>query len=289
MDCVVTSKLIKLACAWLCLHACLGHAQDAEGLSRARRDADNPLRLIIEASKLKPRSKSGEPDLAASARAEKHAARAPSGNPAATAAAPPTDGGGVVARTMQSADASTTEPLVAAPMLEPTMLPLLAELQTETVAYLPPSPPAPPQPEPLIAVQTSEPTPESPQTQGLAPAAPPPVSTGEARPELDVAVAARSLPTVNALSAPVPAVTLQLEGYVEPQLPERIRRRLQADAEVVVNFTVNPDGSVTEPSVRSSSDRSLNEIALDAVRQWRYRPIAAAQGHAVQLVFRLRD
>ena len=55
---------------------------------------------------------------------------------------------------------------------------------------------------------------------------------------------------------------------------------------MVVRFTVNPDGSVADVAVRSSSDRALDPIALDAVSQWRYKPIAAAQPHAVELVFK---
>ena len=58
---------------------------------------------------------------------------------------------------------------------------------------------------------------------------------------------------------------------------------------MVVNFTVNPDGSVADVAVRSSNDRALDPIAIDAVQQWRYQPIAVAQSHAVQLVFRLHD
>jgi len=287
MECVVTSKLLRLACAWLCLQACLGHAQDAEGLSRARRDADSPLRLIIEASKLKPRQKSGEAAPAASARADKLAAHAASGKGAGTASAPPADESGAAARTMELADVPSNEPLAPAPMLEPTLLPALAELQLEAAADVPP--PLPAIAETPLALQAAAPIQGLLQTQVLGPVASAPVSAGEVRRELDTAVAEASVPVLKALPASASAVALQIEDYFEPQLPERVRRRLHSDAEVVVNFTVNADGSVSDASVQSSSEKSLDPIALDAVRQWRYRPIAAAQTHAVQLVFRLRD
>ena len=49
---------------------------------------------------------------------------------------------------------------------------------------------------------------------------------------------------------------------------------------------VRADGSVGEATVRSSPDKALEPLALAAVRQWRYKPIAEDQPHAVQMVFR---
>ena len=51
-------------CALVCLHGCVTLAQDADAPARARRDADNPLRMIIEASKIKPRQKAVEAEPA---------------------------------------------------------------------------------------------------------------------------------------------------------------------------------------------------------------------------------
>ena len=43
---------------------------------------------------------------------------------------------------------------------------------------------------------------------------------------------------------------------------------------------------LVDVAVRSASDKALGPIAVQAVRQWRYKPIAAARSHSVQLVFR---
>ena len=89
--------------------------------------------------------------------------------------------------------------------------------------------------------------------------------------------------------ASVPLAPLQLVDYVEPALPDRVRRRLRGRR--------RGGGRLHRRSRRFGRRRvgalferqGARPIALDAVRQWRYRPIAAAQAHAVQLVFRLRE
>jgi len=83
-----------------------------------------------------------------------------------------------------------------------------------------------------------------------------------------------------------PPVALELVSSVEPVLPDRVRRRMRRDGEVLLAFKVNPDGSVADLNVQASSDSALDEIALDAVRQWRYKPIPEARSHRLQLVFR---
>ena len=55
---------------------------------------------------------------------------------------------------------------------------------------------------------------------------------------------------------------------------------------VVLDLLVRADGSVGEATVLSSTDKALEPLALAAVRQWRYKPIAEDQPHAVQMVFR---
>ena len=66
-----------------------------------------------------------------------------------------------------------------------------------------------------------------------------------------------------------------------------MRTHLKANNEVVVAFKVQPDGSVNDLDIRSSSSRVLDAAVLDAVRQWRYGPVPAAREHSVQLVFNL--
>ena len=90
-----------------------------------------------------------------------------------------------------------------------------------------------------------------------------------------------------ALVTPARAVPVRLElaDYVEPVLPERLRSRLRGTPEVVLDLMVRADGSVGEATVRSSTDKALEPLALAAVRQWRYKRIDEPRAHAVQLVF----
>lgn len=217
-------------------------AQDVDGATRAQRDAANPLRMIIEAGKLKPR-KGGEGEPAAAAAVD---AKAPAAKPAPAKAAAPHLG-------------TLTD--VATPDLT------AVSAEATTIALVSP-----------VALQ---PRPYDPDDYfGVAP----PIKNAAAAAALPPVDAARA-PSASSAVAPLRA-PLQLAEYVEPQVPDRVRRRLPADAEVVLEFTVNPDGSVADLNVRSASDRALEQIAIDAVRQWRYQPIAAAQAHVVQLVFK---
>lgn len=224
---------VALGVSW----AAAAFAQEGDGAARAQRDADNPLRMIIEAGKLKSRVKADEPDAA--------------GKPAAEAkAAPPKPAPAPQVATLSG-------------ILVPNLVPVSGTLPAaaETVAFVPP--PAPYDADNYFGVA-------------------PPLPGGAPR-------AARPAPTESA--APAPAATtaraaLKLIDYVAPEIDERTRRKLRADGEVVLDFTVNPDGSVGNLAVRSASDRSLEPAALDAVGKWRYEPIAAAQPHGVQLVFK---
>ena len=277
----MTSNPLKLACLSICLQASFAQAQqDADAALRAQRDASNPLRMIIEASKLKPRQKAAEPEVAPKAVPEKGAVRAsaakPATPPAVLAAAPEqTPSLGVTA-----AVAEPAQPAVVAPV-EQTPPAAAAEPAPQEATVGPSVSPAPAV---AVAALTTAPAQASP------PAADPPPPTAAPAAATQVALAAPSptqpSPANAQANAPAGRVSLQLANYVEPVLPDRVRRRLQGEAAVVVKFTVNPDGTVADVAVRSSSDRGLDAIALDAVSQWRYKPIAAAQPHAVELVFK---
>jgi len=57
----------------------------------------------------------------------------------------------------------------------------------------------------------------------------------------------------------------------DPQFPGAAMRRLRK-GEVEVRFEVNADGMVDVVSVVKSSNSSLNSAALEAVRQWQFKP-----------------
>jgi len=72
-------------------------------------------------------------------------------------------------------------------------------------------------------------------------------------------------------------ITSQL--LAEPVLLERVQpayplaaRSMQISGTVVIKAVIGKDGHVKDAQVVSSPDPSLSSAALDAVRQWRYRP-----------------
>ena len=61
----MTSIVLRTGWLALGLQCAVALAQDDDGATRAQRAADNPLRLIIEAGKLKPRAKGDDADASA--------------------------------------------------------------------------------------------------------------------------------------------------------------------------------------------------------------------------------
>ena len=93
---------------------------------------------------------------------------------------------------------------------------------------------------------------------------------------------------VAALAEPAPPATLELVSDGAMVLPDAIYEQLRTDAELELQFTVNPDGSVSDVSVQASNNPNVDAAVLTAVRGWRFKPIAQAQLHSVQLVFHPR-
>lgn len=187
----------------------LAAAQDRG--ARVEREANNPLRMIIEASKIKPKAKPAE--------AVRPLDRSvPVALPSAAVAA--------------SAPAELPRIAIPAGTVESTVATVEVGAEAERATV-----PSQPAPDPLSVPAT-----------GLAP--------------------------------------LQLADMVEPVTPRMLLGKLRGEVQVVVSFTVRPDGSVVEPVVRSSSHPQMDDAVLEAVRQWRYQPIAAPRGHEVQLVLR---
>jgi TonB family protein len=82
---------------------------------------------------------------------------------------------------------------------------------------------------------------------------------------------------------------LELVSGGKAELPDELWQQLRTDAELVLEFTVNADGSVSGVSVQSSTHNFLDAIAIESLQGWRFKPIRQAQVHGVQLVFHPRD
>jgi periplasmic protein TonB len=89
---------------------------------------------------------------------------------------------------------------------------------------------------------------------------------------------------------PVLAVgDLVLVTRVEPQYPiQAAQQGLQGS--VTVKFTVQPDGSVTDPAVIDAKPRRgiFDSAALRAVSRWKFKPIAAPKDSTITLDFNLQ-
>ena len=72
----------------------------------------------------------------------------------------------------------------------------------------------------------------------------------------------------------------------EPQFPMASMRRLRK-GEVEVKFEVGPDGVVDVVTVMKTTSASLNAAAVEAVRQWRFKPTPKGHTAMVDLAFNL--
>jgi len=82
---------------------------------------------------------------------------------------------------------------------------------------------------------------------------------------------------------------LVLVTRVEPQYPiQAAQQGLQGS--VTVKFTVQPDGSVTDPTVVDAKPRRgiFDSAALRAVSRWKFKPIVAAKDSTITLDFTLQ-
>ena len=121
-----------------------------------------------------------------------------------------------------------------------------------------------------------------------APAPTPDAATTRAT-SANLASAALTAPTAPAAAAaPVEddsPDTLTPLSQAEPKFPINVVRALRT-GQVRVKFTVQPDGSVADPTVIGTSSVRLNPSALAAVAQWRFAPVRKAQQGVVELGFK---
>ena len=276
-----------LCCLSLAMAQSASEAAHKERMERAKRDASNPLRIIIESSQVRRTRSGGEAPapgaapapVAAKAAAETRAERRPA------RAAEPTPAPDTTLRALAAPSPAAAEPpAVAAAVAAP---PVAAE--QVPVAGVTPSPPAAAEEAPATSAApalVSRPA----ASKAAAPA------DVQAPAALVPAAAGIAAAAATAASAPNPAqpaaavvTALKLVHYIEPEIPARLRSRLRASSEVTVAFKVQPDGSVSQAAIRATNARALDPVVLDAVRQWRYEPVPEEREHLVQLVFNLAE
>jgi TonB family protein len=75
----------------------------------------------------------------------------------------------------------------------------------------------------------------------------------------------RSGPDCKEIESPV------LLACVDPDYPPDVRKR-RLEGKVVATATLNPDGTLQDFKIVSTPSEVLSGLALDAFRQWRYKP-----------------
>jgi TonB family protein len=257
----IVLALAGLCCVPVAVAQSAGDPVTKERMERAKRDASNPLRIIIEASQAR-RTKAA--DAAPTVAAPAAEARLPDTAKAVAQRKPPRG----------AEPAPVPAPAAATVAAEPAASPLATQ---RTLAPGSEAAPTNLAPEASAAAAGAVPV-------AAVPLAAVPAAASLAAP----AAAASGLPNHAQSAAEVPA-PLKLVRYIEPEIPARIRTRLRPSSEVTVSFKVKPDGSVSDVGIRATTARALDPIVLDAVRQWRYDPVPEQREHVVQLVFNLTE
>jgi len=110
---------------------------------------------------------------------------------------------------------------------------------------------------------------------------------------------AASVPFILSAPAQTPAAAVTadfgdavLETWVPPQYPESARKAKQ-EGDVLVEFVVEADGTVSRAEVKESPADVFKQPALEAVKQWHFKPALedakpAASALRVQVVFDLQ-
>lgn len=168
--------------------------------------------------------------------------------------------------------------------------------RSESAAVRPKGEVAPPVPATVRRPDTPTP-PETANTPAVVPDVAPdtPVSTANSLPSAPAepaSAASAAPPVATATAAPEPAAEkeeeeeeeLQLVEQVQPQFPRGMQGAVDG-GKVTVAFTVQPNGSVTDTSVVSATNRRFGKPARDAVAQWRFAPIKVARPVQVEINF----
>ena len=249
-------------------------ATSASAMARAQRAASNPMRVILEASKIKrrlPESDTADANAAAAEAARKAATRVVVATPAtsATPAMP-------IANTRPAVVVAAISPAsnVGAPGVVAAPLPTPAASTTSAVPQAPVVLPDAPLPAPAPASAQAPATLPAPSPAMAAPAA----AFTSPGPAVDAAV--QPSPALA-----LPAAKPRMLTMVTPDIPARVRMQAGRIGEVLVELNLRRDGSVAAATVLPPASRLIQRYVVEALEKWRYEPMAQDAVHRVQLVF----
>lgn len=155
--------------------------------------------------------------------------------------------------------------------------------QSMKVQFLrpPPPPKAPPKPpEPVTKkVARPDPTPDEPEPI-TAPPPPPEPSTSTAPPS---AMPAQQMGPIRVSPGRGPGLIKK----VEPRYPP-IAQAARLEGTVVVDAVIRKDGTVSDVTILSSTNKMFEQSCVDAVRQWRFTPSPQDVVLTVTVTFKLR-
>jgi serine/threonine protein kinase len=110
--------------------------------------------------------------------------------------------------------------------------------------------------QPVTQPEIPTPPPEAPPTRAVQPDPPKPVQPPKPEP----------------LPPSRPASPQDVVEQVVPDIPAKVRDGIRGRVRVVVKVRTNPDGSVTEAAVQSSSSRFFSGITQHAAERWKFQP-----------------
>jgi TonB family protein len=162
-------------------------------------------------------------------------------------------------------------------------------LQNSTAPARKPTPAAKPAPEPAPVAETRRPAPPPVRQATAEPSAQPPASaTAKATPPASAPASEAALASLSPQHAEPPPPRLEIIPVRtdEPRLPPALLRE-QPHGIVRVSFEIEPDGSVGEVKIVSSTNRALNRPTVDAVKGWKFQPVDAVLTVETELDYKI--
>jgi TonB family protein len=251
-------------------------------------EAANPMRIILEASKI--RRKPGEGDALTTALPAAGSAAPRRASVRAVATQPSALPAGIVETVTPLSPVSPESPVstagtgtsvapvaAAVPVDQPVMPPVLAAVPSSAQASLPPPVQA--------ALPTVAPTAVAPTPSLQPPQAAPVAALTAPSQAFPTGSPASPPPAAPATEVPSPGARPRIVSMVAPEFPAGVLRRVGSFGEITVQITINHDGSVGNVSVPSAAYRALEPYVVEALQRWRFEAPGEPRSQRLQLVF----